>query len=102
MNINNLSTNGSEFRLPNGRKYRGKYHIHVSQGAMVGAKHTQAPHSRLIPLNLTVAQRVNSIQRQLQAQQVSRNKIKSTTAINRMSSSSPSSGGSGGGGGGGY
>ena len=99
MNINNLSTDGSEFRLPNGRRYRGGYHIHVTQGPMVGATHTPAPHSKLIPINSTVAERVASIQQQLQGQQANRNKIQSTRATIRTSSPPPSSGGSSGGGG---
>ena len=81
--MNNLSTNGSEFLLPNGRPYRGRYHIHVSQGAMVGATHTSVPHARLRPVNRTVAERVASIQRQLRGQQASANKIQSTRATNR-------------------
>jgi len=99
MNINNLSTDGSEFRLPNGRRYRGGYHIHVTQGPMVGATHRTAPHAKLTPINSTVAERVASIQQQLQGQQANRNKIQSTRATIRTSSPPPSSGGSSGGGG---
>jgi len=81
--MNNLSTNGSEILLPNGRPYRGKYHIHVRQGAMVGATHTSTDHARLTPVNQAVAERVASIQRQLRGQQVRANKIQSTRATNR-------------------
>jgi hypothetical protein len=100
MTVENLTTDGSEFTLPNGRRYSGSYHIHVSQGAMVGAKHTATPHQRLFAANSAVAERVASAQRQLQGQQTNRNKIQSTRATARRSTSPPrSSGGSGGGGG---
>ena len=99
MTIENISTDGSEFALPDGKRYRGKYHIHVSQGAMVGATHTSAPHDRLTPINSTVSERVASIQEQLRGQQLNREKIQSTRATTRTSSPPPSSGGSSGGGG---
>ena len=100
MTVDNLTTDGSEFTLPNGRRYSGSYHIHVSQGAMVGAKHTPTPHQRLFAANSAVAERVASVQRQLQGQQTNRNKIQSTRATARRSTPPPrSSGGSSGGGG---
>jgi len=99
MTIDSLTTDGSEFTLPNGRRYVGSYHIHVSQGAMVGAKHTRSPHERLFPVNSPVSERVASIQKQLQGQQSNRNKIQSTRATIRTSSPPPTSGGSSGGGG---
>lgn len=99
MTLENLTTDGSEFTLSNGRRYSGSYHIHISQGAMVGAKHTATPHQRLFAANSAVAERVASIQSQLQGQQANRNKIQSTRATARMSSSPPPSGGSSGGGG---
>ena len=47
----NLYTNGNEFRLPNGRIYIGPYHIHRSQGPMVGAIHLPEPHEKLTPID---------------------------------------------------
>jgi hypothetical protein len=102
MTLDNLTTNGSEFTLPDGSRYSGSYHIHVSQGAMVGAKHAPTPHQRLFAVNSAVAERVASIQKQLQGQQSSRNKIQSTRSTIRASSRTPSSRGSRAGGGGGY
>ena len=46
----NLYTSGNEYTLPNGEIYVGAYHIHPTGGAMVGAKHTSAPHDRLTKL----------------------------------------------------
>jgi len=43
-----LYTNGSEFKRPNGQDYVGYYHIHSSKGAMVGAKHSDKAHDKLI------------------------------------------------------
>lgn len=40
MTRENLLTKGGEFNLPNGTTYKGKYHVHVSKGAMVGAEHS--------------------------------------------------------------
>lgn len=31
-----LYTTGGDFTLPNGEDYIGPYHIHITQGAMVG------------------------------------------------------------------
>jgi len=45
----NLRTTGGEYILPNGQIYVGNYHIHPTMGAMVGAKHTSAPHEKLLP-----------------------------------------------------
>lgn len=98
MTVENLTTDGSEFTLPNGRRYSGSYHIHVSQGAMVGANHTATPHQRLFAANSAVAERVASVQRQLQGQQINRNKIQSTRATARRSTLPSSSGESVGGG----
>ena len=68
MNRNNLLTEGNEFRLPNGNLYSGPYHVHISKGAMVGARHVNAPHDLLTPVNETVAEKVVSIQEELAAQ----------------------------------
>jgi hypothetical protein len=46
----NLYTNGNEYTLPNGEIYIGAYHVHPTRGAMVGAKHTSAPHDALTKL----------------------------------------------------
>ena len=45
----NLRTTGGEYILPNGQVYVGDYHIHPTMGAMVGARHTSAPHEKLLP-----------------------------------------------------
>ena len=46
----NLYTSGNEYTLPNGEIYVGAYHIHPTGGAMVGPKHTSAPHAKLTKL----------------------------------------------------
>ena len=94
MTFNNLSTDGSEFVLPGGRRYRGRYHIHVSNGAMVGPRHVPTFHQKLRPINSSVAQRISSLQQQLRGQELNRQKIQST----RPSSPPPSTGSSSGGG----
>ena len=63
-----LITNGTEFLLPDGSPYRGPYHVHVSQGAMVGARHKSQPHSILIAVNPEVAEKVVKIQNELKQQ----------------------------------
>ena len=45
-----LYTSGNEYTLPNGEIYVGAYHIHPTGGAMVGPKHTSAPHAKLTKL----------------------------------------------------
>lgn len=65
MQSTNLSTNGTEFTLPSGNKYSGKYHVHPTEGAMEGAKHTIGEHRKLTPLNIQVAKRVVQIQNYL-------------------------------------
>ncbi len=42
-----LHSDGSFLRLPDGQKYVGKYHIHPSKGPMAGSRHTSAIHPRL-------------------------------------------------------
>ena len=45
-----LFTNGKEFvNKRTGQEYTGPYHIHPSEGAMVGATHTYKKHDKLIP-----------------------------------------------------
>ena len=51
MATKNLYTDGSEFKLPNGRRYRGYYHVHPTKGAMVGAVHVDRFHESLSPIN---------------------------------------------------
>ena len=58
MATENLYTDGSEFKLPNGRRYRGYYHIHPKKGAMVGAVHVNRFHESLMPLNRIVKERM--------------------------------------------
>jgi len=58
MKNENLFTNGSEFKLPNGRRYRGFYHLHPTKGAMVGSVHTDRQHTELQPLNKIVRQKM--------------------------------------------
>jgi|TARA_R100000479_G_C6386298_1_gene203132 uncharacterized membrane protein YgcG len=46
----NLYANPGEFLLEGTMKeYVGPYHLHPTKGPMVGAKHVQEPHSRLVP-----------------------------------------------------
>ena len=45
-----LYTVGGEFTLPDGTDYVGYYHNHPTEGAMVGAVHTNEPHERLTPV----------------------------------------------------
>ncbi len=43
----NLYTDGGEYLLPNGKEYKGFYHIHPEKGVMVGATHTNEAHDIL-------------------------------------------------------
>ena len=45
----NLYTSGGEYQLADGTEYIGDYHIHPTQGAMVGATHPRSPHPALFP-----------------------------------------------------
>ena len=62
MNLENLYTAGGEFKLPNGKFYKGRYHVHQSMGAMVGAKHTQKSHGMLTPATKKAKDKVEKIQ----------------------------------------
>ena len=93
MTRDNLNTDGLEFTLPDGTAYSGPYHIHIDNGAMVGARHTTRPHSILIPVNNNVALKVSSIQNELMAQQIRKNKIQSISSQANVRSSTGSSGG---------
>ena len=46
----NLYTSGGEYRLPDGTEYIGDYHVHPTEGAMVGATHVRSPHPKLTPI----------------------------------------------------
>lgn len=45
----NLYTDGTEFMTENRAIYVGPYHINAKYGPMVGAYHTEEPHSKLLP-----------------------------------------------------
>ena len=60
MATQNLYTDGSEFKLPNGRRYRGYYHLHPRKGAMVGAVHVDRFHESLSPVNRIVKERMEA------------------------------------------
>ncbi len=63
MTRDNLTTDGSEFVLPDGRPYSGPYHVHVREGAMEGERHTKNPHRPLTPVNEVIARKVGIIQK---------------------------------------
>ena len=60
MATENLYTDGSEFKLPNGRRYRGYYHLHPRKGAMVGAVHVDRFHESQSPVNRIVKERMEA------------------------------------------
>tara|TARA_Y100000114_G_C11758842_1_gene328390 strand:- start:1664 stop:1936 length:273 start_codon:yes stop_codon:yes gene_type:complete len=90
MTKTDLYTSGGEFTLPNGDNYIGGFHIHVSQGAMVGSFHKTEEHDLLTPVNSQVRSYVLGVQNELR-----RNPSPIIPTVS-------SSGGGGGGGGGGY
>jgi len=97
----NLYTAGEEFYLPNGETYVGAYHVHVTKGAMVGARHTPEPHDSLTPLTEAAAQLIETIQAQLkQRQDQASSPI--TSSVSRSSSGGGGSSSGGGGGGSSY
>ena len=65
MTKTDLYTSGGEFTLPNGDNYIGGFHIHVSQGAMVGSFHKTEQHDLLTPVNSQVRSYVLSVQNEL-------------------------------------
>lgn len=73
MTRNNLTTDGSEFLLPDGRPYSGPYHVHIKEGAMEGERHTKTPHRPLTPANEVVARKVGIIQKGLRLEASSQN-----------------------------
>ena len=52
MTRKNLTTDGTEFNLPDGSSYSGPYHIHVNRGAMKGGIHVNSAHPQLTPKTL--------------------------------------------------
>jgi len=53
----NLFTEGGEFMIKDTNvEYVGKYHVHPEKGAMVGAKHSNIPHSLLVKLDSSIVQ----------------------------------------------
>ena len=89
----NLYTAGEEFYLPSGETYVGAYHGHITNAAMVGARHTQEPHDSLTPLTDAASQLIEAIQIQLRQRQDQG----ASPITSSVSSSSSSSGGGGGG-----
>jgi len=89
MTKTDLYTSGGEFILPNGDDYIGGFHIHITQGAMVGSFHKTEQHDLLTPVNNQVRSYVLSVRNELK-----RNSSPITPTV--------SSSGGGGGGGGGY
>ena len=65
MATENLYTDGSEFKLPNGRRYRGYYHVHPKKGAMVGAFHVDRFHAILESVTLKSRQSVSTRQAEI-------------------------------------
>ncbi len=60
----NLYTGGGEFLTPDGNPYVGPYHIHPTKGAMVGAKHVDAPHAILTPVESVAEEKTTATQLQ--------------------------------------
>ena len=69
----NLLTNGGELNRPNGTDYKGKYHVHVSKGAMAGAKHSRYYHESLTPANLAAGKKIAAIMNELQEEETAAN-----------------------------
>ena len=75
MTRDNLTTDGSEFVTLDGKPYAGPYHVHISEGAMVGETHVKTPHQKLKPANKVVASKVAIIQKGM------RNESSNSTAL---------------------
>lgn len=73
MTRENLLTNGGEFNRPNGTEYKGKYHVHISEGAMAGAKHSRYYHESLTPANLAAGKKLAAIMNELQEEETAAN-----------------------------
>ena len=103
-----FSQPGQFINADTGVEYIGPYHEHPEFGAMVGAKHIQEKHSRLIPIRVVEEQdTLQQTTTQESTTDYSSNTVQgenvSTPTISSpapQQSSSPSSGGSSGGGGG--
>lgn len=52
----NLYTSGGEYQLPDGTEYIGAYHIHPTEGAMVGATHVRSSHAKLTAMSGVMSQ----------------------------------------------
>ena len=78
MTRDNLTTDGSEFVLPDGRPYSGPYHVHIREGAMEGERHVKTPHRPLKPVNEVIARKVAIIQKGM------RNESSNTTSAPSM------------------
>jgi hypothetical protein len=72
MATENLYTDGSEFKLPNGRRYRGYYHVHPKKGAMVGAVPVDRFHAILEPVSSKSRQSVANRQAEIPPRVVER------------------------------
>ena len=75
MTRDNLTTDGSEFVLPNGRPYSGPYHVHIKEGAMEGERHTKNPHRPLTPVNEVIARKVGIIQKGMRNESSSKSAV---------------------------
>ena len=104
MATENLYTDGSEFKLPNGRRYRGYYHVHPKRGAMVGAVHVDRFHAILEPVSSKSRQSVASKQAEIPPRVVERRlptvvpPVRSTDPLPRIQSNRNTTTPSGGGG----
>tara|TARA_R100001126_G_C4813930_1_gene143269 strand:+ start:384 stop:707 length:324 start_codon:yes stop_codon:yes gene_type:complete len=95
----NLVTDGTEFARPDGTPYSGPYHVHISQGAMVGGKHVSSPHDILVPLTAEAAQKIVSIQISLKNEEFVANAPRVSVSSSRGGGGGGYSSGGGGGGG---
>lgn len=93
----NLVTDGTEFARPDGTPYSGPYHVHISQGAMVGGKHVSSPHDVLVPLTAEAAQKIVSIQISLKNEEFVANAPRVSVSSSRGGGGYSSGGGGGGG-----
>ncbi|HAI42611.1 MAG TPA: hypothetical protein DCM40_33145, partial [Maribacter sp.] len=55
-----LYTSGGQFLLLNGEDYVGFYHVHPTEGPMVGRTHTSEPHERLTRIARTATRRMTT------------------------------------------
>ena len=93
----NLVTDGTEFARPDGTPYSGPYHVHISQGAMVGGRHVSSAHDILVPLTAEAAQKIVSIQISLKNEEFVANAPRVSVSSSRGGGGYSSGGGGGGG-----